>query len=214
MPKPKISIIVSVCDRYEHLALMVSALERANKRCALQLIAVDHESKDGDVSALLKVSMLKTRFLNRPRPFRRAAGLNAGFRLATGRVVFFTDADIIHPPDLVDVLLSTVKAGVCYFPICQNLRKEADLVAAIKGTVLPEWLVPRLRKKGFGICGFWHKDFAKILWDERFRSWGKEDNDLRGRTVRKHKLKLVRKPLPGLHHMWHDTSLKYRNKNY
>ena len=214
MPKPKLSIIVAVCDRYEHLALMVRALENAAWLPAIQLVVVDHKSRDGDIGRLLRRAPFKCRLVERARPFRRAAGLNAGFRVARAPLVFFTDADMIHPPDLVPIVSETVKPGVCYFPICHNLLENADPATVIAGHIVPGTVSPRPRKKGWGICGFHHRDFKRIMWNERFKRWGKEDNDLKGRAVRKHGLKLIRRVLPGLYHMWHAASLEFRNKNY
>jgi len=208
----KLSIITSLCERFAHFHVMLRALEAMHGAESTELVVVDYSSRDGDVRAALAGSPLATKYVRLPRPFRRAHGLNVGFDRSVGDSVFFTDADIIHPRTIRHDVLSATTKGSAFFPICRNLGEHVNFSKSLSGETRKPGAVGRFRSLGFGLCGFPRAAFARLRWNEKFVRWGKEDNDLWDRT-RAAKIKVVRRKMPGLWHMWHPRK-GYLNKNY
>jgi glycosyltransferase involved in cell wall biosynthesis len=187
-------------QRGEHFARCYDTLLPSLER-GCELLVADFGSTDIDWSRLPKVK----RVVSLKLPFHKTRALNILAECAESDVLAFLDADMLVPHNYDEIVLANTKPGQAYFPICFSLHKDKPpLIDPANG-----WW----RKTGYGNCSFMREDFYKIgRWDERFRRWGREDDDMFNRASRF--LKVVRAECPGLFHQWHDTSMAFRNRYY
>jgi len=128
--------------------------------------------------------------------FERSKSLNQAAAHASGKILFFIDVDAIVPAGFDKLLTNKISNGVSFFPICYSLfRDKPPEIAGNNG-----WW----RHEGFGFCGFTKSDFSHLLWNEKYKKWGGEDDDIYKRANRK--LKVIRERCPGLYHIWHGKN--------
>lgn len=141
-----------------------------------------------------------------PLPFHKTAALNQLARVASSELLFFLDADMLVPADLDQKIENFVGRKRTYFPICYSLREgRPPVVAADNG-----WW----RRTGYGNCGILRTDLERLGgWDLKYRSWGKEDDDLHARC-RRHGLAVRRENCEGFFHQWHPNDLAFKNRYY
>jgi len=152
-------------------------------------VVTDFISDDGDYAAVLQEASVETVYLRVPIPFLQSRGLNTSFHVASGPVVFFCDCDILLSREFIDRLLSVVKPGVAYFPICW--------ASPSSGSTKWYW-----RTGAYGLCAFTKPDFLRFgPWNEKAATWGYIDNQLLAKC--KGSIKIVREKVPDLVHMWH-----------
>jgi cellulose synthase/poly-beta-1,6-N-acetylglucosamine synthase-like glycosyltransferase len=94
----RLSIIVPAYNNGRDLAECLAAIKRS-ARCDDEIIVVDDASTQ-DLSAV--AAALNVRFLRLARNSGPGAARNHGARLASGRILFFVDADVVLAPDAVD----------------------------------------------------------------------------------------------------------------
>lgn len=115
-----ISVVIPVRDDVRVLECVASVLERHCEADALQVIVVDHASRP-DISAQLAAE-LPAEVTIVPFNGETVYGArNAGVAAATGRYVYFTDADCIVRPGWIAEALA-------------HLRTGADLVQGFSGS--------------------------------------------------------------------------------
>ena len=197
-----ISLIIPLKNRFAHLCKLLKSLGEVTHYERVEVVIVDFESTD--VKWDQKIEDPYT-LVSIPPPFRRAKALNIGASFATGNVLFFCDADMLLPRNLVTVLENTVEDGVAYFPKCTLLIEKEQ-----EGGVLDV---------GWGNCAFTRATFDIVgKWNESFIMHGGEDGDLFNRCV-SYKIvqagvRTIRSLLPGFFHQFHPTTAEYRNKYY
>lgn len=122
--------------------------------------------------------------------FNVNAGHNASSKEAKADILFFCDTDLVLPLDAIDVLLSKVKQGRCYFPIWESETENRSKVI---------W-----RLHSYGNAAFHRRDFEQLsgLSEEQAVSWG-GDIDIFQRARKVPKLKVLREKWKGLWHQWH-----------
>ncbi|MCD6734760.1 MAG: glycosyltransferase family 2 protein [Burkholderiaceae bacterium] len=114
MDRPRVSVVVSTCNRAEALRMLFDALDRqtANGRIAWELVVVDNRSTD-DTSRVIEDLARRARFpvkaLFEPRQ-GKSHGLNAGIAAARGELIAFTDDDGVPAPDWLERLLAHFEA--------------------------------------------------------------------------------------------------------
>ena len=144
--------------------------------------------------------------------WNRSRALNHGIREALGRYVFCTDADMIFEPTFLATLLAAQ----------QENRENALVVCRCRD--LPESVPERIRSKeeypallgeaafrknfgGTGACQMALRSYFEEVrgYDEGFKFWGMEDNDMKFRATR-HGLRLawVHEDTSMLH-QWHPS---------
>jgi glycosyltransferase involved in cell wall biosynthesis len=74
---------------------------------AFEFVFVDDGSEDGTLAALRRLAAQdpRVRFLSFSRNFGKEAAMLAGLRNASGDVVVLMDADLQHPPELIDPMV-------------------------------------------------------------------------------------------------------------
>ena len=143
--------------------------------------------------------------------WNRSRALNVGIRAARGRYVFCTDADMIFEPNFVSVLLQTQSAHAdAGFVVCRC----RDLPESVPEQAWQREDYPHLRERshlreklGTGACqvalrGFFH---AVRGYDEGFRFWGMEDNDMKFRAMRSGLSLVWIHDRTSMLHQWHPS---------
>lgn len=180
-----------------------------------------------------RVSTRPVQFITRPRQgFHLTRCRNDGARVATAPYLLFLDGDCVLPRDHIEKHLAARRRGVVHFGYCCRLTpQESDLVtedlirtgniselgsqqelAKLRSIHLKslfyQWIGHRTKPalKG-GNIGIWKSDYERVNgFDENFRDWGCEDDDLSHR-VRAAGLKV--ESILGhtrTYHLWHPPA--------
>lgn len=117
-PGPDISVVVPVRDEQETLARLVAAITEAATSCnarKLDIVFVDDGSRDASWSVmqdLVRAMPGRVRALRLRRNFGKAIALEAGFRVATGDIIFTMDADLQDDPREMPRFLAALDNGL------------------------------------------------------------------------------------------------------
>jgi glycosyltransferase involved in cell wall biosynthesis len=110
-----ISIVIPALNEGESLALLVSELDAVatSEAIELEIILVDDGSSDNtwEVIAQLAAQDHRVHGIRFRRNFGKAAALDAGFRVASGRFVITLDADLQDDPREIPRLLEKICEG-------------------------------------------------------------------------------------------------------
>jgi GT2 family glycosyltransferase len=203
-----VSLIVSTYQMPSHMRRVLASVARQTALERLEIIVTDDGSQDETREVVREFSQsagLDVQFLTHPHEgFHLTRCRNDGARQATGDYLLFLDGDCILPPDHVEQYLQARRAGSVHFGYCCRLERELsqriDEEAIFRGDFV-RW-TPRseLRKLAWmhakalfyqslghrtkpalkgGNIGIWREDFERLNgFDENFRAWGCEDDDL------------------------------------
>lgn len=163
------------------------------------------------------------------RGFQLARCRNSGVRLAQFPYILFTDGDCIFPPDHLSKHLAAARAGLVRAGDCIRLDRETSAlideesigagafvdqrtlsdVARLKWTHLKAlaygWMRHPVKPKLIGNnIGVWKSQLEEVNgFDEEFRGWGCEDDDLADRLRRRGvRIASVMGTTYG-YHLWH-----------
>ncbi|MEU9160094.1 glycosyltransferase family 2 protein [Streptomyces sp. NPDC048424] len=92
-----------------------------------EICYVDDGSRDGTLGKLRKIAAEhgdQTRYVSFSRNFGKEAGMLAGLREATGDAVVIMDADLQHPPELIERMLEHYRQG--HDQIIARRTREGD----------------------------------------------------------------------------------------
>lgn len=103
MNQPELSVVIPTYNRLETLRVVIpSLLQQTLAPERYEILVADSRSNDGTDAYLADIAAAHARVRHLPGPYTgRAMARNAGIAAARGRVVMFTDADIIASPDLL-----------------------------------------------------------------------------------------------------------------
>lgn len=208
MARPEVSLIVTTYQMPGHLRRVLASIARQTAVDRLEVIVTDDGSTDETpqvVREFSRSSGLEVEFVSHPHEgFHLTRCRNDGARVARGDYLLFLDGDCIIPPDHVEQYLQARRAGSVHFGYCCRLDRELseriDEAAIARGdfvrwtprselrklakmhykALVYQWLGHRTKPalKG-GNIGIWKADFERLNgFDENFRAWGCEDDDL------------------------------------
>lgn len=163
--------------------------------------------------------------------FRKTRALNNGVREANGDILLFLDQDVIIPFDLIKVIKNNLKKGIFIpfkiywmtenerknfnnleFEYSQLVLRKEELKKIKRRTIASKIKNLKyylgLKDRGSNIVGaayaLFKEEYIMINgYDEEYRSWGKEDDDLSWRLYKagiKSKHLLLEYPII---HLWH-----------
>jgi GT2 family glycosyltransferase len=208
MPEPQVSLILNTYQMPGHLRRVLTSVARQTALDQLEIIVADDGSTDSTRQVVQDFSQMLGRPIgfvtHRHEEFHLTRCRNEGARIATAPYFLFLDGDCILPPDHVEQYLRARRQGYVHFGYCCRLERELSeriTEPAIVAGDFVKW-TPRaeLRKlakmhikalfyqwighptkpalKG-GNIGIWRADYERINgFDENFRAWGCEDDDL------------------------------------
>lgn len=114
----RISIVVPAKDEQDTLAALAeqifAAVKALSQPSAAEIIFVDDGSVDDSWKVMTELAQAhpsNIRAIRLRRNFGKAAGLEAGFRLATGEIVFTMDADLQDDPKEIGRFLAKLDEG-------------------------------------------------------------------------------------------------------
>jgi len=208
LARPDVSLIVTTYQMPGHLRRVLASVAQQSVVDRLEIIVTDDGSQDETpevVREFSRSSGLGVEFVTHPHEgFHLTRCRNDAARLARGDYLLFLDGDCIIPPDHVEQYLQARRTGSVHFGYCcrleQELSERIDEAAVVRGdfvrwtprselrklakmhykAILYQWLGHRTKPalKG-GNIGIWKVDFDRLNgFDENFRAWGCEDDDL------------------------------------
>jgi len=196
----KVSICISVKNRSRmetargRLQLLPKAIKEINNwKCKypVEVILADFQSDDwpleewiGKVTSNIDCKIVQLG----NQPFSRGLGLNKAFEASTGNLIFFSDADILVPANIINFAMrQCVQMEEVMFPICWSGRS---------------WL-----RWGYGLCLFRRSTFLEIGPWQEWSSYGGEDNEMHQR-VQASRFKIWRDEWNDLVHQWHPPKIR------
>jgi GT2 family glycosyltransferase len=208
MSRPEVSLIVTTFQMPGHLERVLASVARQTVFDRMEVIVTDDGSADETPEVVSRFSRQVRRHVrfvtHRHDGFHLTRCRNDGVRLANAPYLLLLDGDCVIPPDHVEQYLKARREGVVHFGYCCRLDQETSEridISAIESGEFAHW-TPRseLRKlakmhykslfyqllghktkpalKG-GNIGIWREDYERLNgFDENFKGWGCEDDDL------------------------------------
>lgn len=208
MATPAVSLIVTTYQMPAHLERVLAAVERQTMADRLEVIVSDDGSTDETrdvVQRFAAGAKFPVKFVTRPHEgFQLSRTRNEGVRQATAPHLVFLDGDCLIEPDHVEQHLQAWRPQRVTNTYCVRLEQAASERITVESARSGEYLqaVPKreLRKlwmmqlkawwyRGIGHArrptlrggnmGIARADYERVNgYDERFKAWGKEDDDL------------------------------------
>jgi polyisoprenyl-phosphate glycosyltransferase len=132
MPEEIYSVIIPCYNEEENINEIYSILlSQVNIRKNLEIIFIDDGSED---NTLLKIKDLakvdsKVKYLSFSRNFGHQNAVKAGLDFSTGDCVISMDADLQHPPDIIEKLINFWQEG---FDVVYTVRKSDPRLPVLK----------------------------------------------------------------------------------
>ncbi len=230
---PQLALVVTTFQMPGHLRRCLASIRHQTTRRPLEVIVADDGSRDETaavVSEFAHAAPFPVRFVTHDHDgFQAARCRNDGVRHSTAPHLLFVDGDCLLPPDHVEKHLRAWQPGSVTSGYCVRLAEEAsrmiDLDTVERGDfvryadaselgklaamhrkawwyrVLGHPTKPALRSTDFSIS---RADFERVNgFDERFRGWGGEDDDL-GRRLKSAGVRQVSVlDQTRVYHLWH-----------
>ena len=113
--RPRYSVVIPVYNEEEALSELGARLTAVMGRLdgPAEVILVDDGSRDGSLEAIRALSERDPRFrgVELSRNFGHQVAITAGMDLAVGDAVVVMDADLQHPPEVIEELVTRWQAG-------------------------------------------------------------------------------------------------------
>ena len=236
MARTEVSLIVTTYQMPGHLRRVLASIAQQTAAERLEVIVTDDGSADETADVVREFSRssgLDVEFVSHPHEgFHPARCRNDGARAARGDYLLFLDGDCIIPPDHVEHYVQARRAGSVHLGYCcrleRDLSERIDEAAIARGDFVrwtPRWQLRKLATMHYkalfyqwlghgtkpalkgGNIGIWRNDFERLNgFDENFRAWGCEDDDL-GYRVRAAGLRV--ESILGrtrTYHLWHPPA--------
>ncbi|MDB5649267.1 MAG: glycosyl transferase family 2 [Hyphomicrobiales bacterium] len=112
---PELSVVVPVFNESENLAPLVARLVPILERCvsSWELVFIDDGSSDDTLPVLRELHGRDARFraVSFSRNFGKEIAIAAGLDHARGRAVVIMDADLQHPPEIIETFVERWREG-------------------------------------------------------------------------------------------------------
>ncbi len=118
-PTPHLSIIIPALNEAENLPLLVPRIAEAVKGRSCEILIIDDNSKDKTPEACAELArQFPVRLVVRPIPKDGLSGaVLEGMKIARGEYLLVMDADLQHPPEKIDELLSLLEKNESDFSL-------------------------------------------------------------------------------------------------
>jgi glycosyltransferase involved in cell wall biosynthesis len=236
MSAPQVALVMTTYQMPGHLRLALESIRRQRTDRSLEVIVADDGSRDATpqvVAEFARTAPFPVRFVTHPHDgFQAARCRNDGVRQSTAPHLQFVDGDCLLPPDHVETHLrawrpGTVTSGYC-IRLTEGASRKIDLDTIARGDfarfaepseriklaamhrkawwygLLGHPTKPALRSTDFSIARI---DFERVNgFDEQFRGWGGEDDDL-GRRLKSAGVRQI--SVLGrtwVYHLWHPPA--------
>lgn len=236
MPAPAVSLVVTTYQMPDHLRRVLAAVEMQTVASQLEVIVSDDGSRDETsevVDRFAARASFPVKFVTLPHEgFQLSRTRNQGVLHASAPHVVFLDGDCVVEPNHVEQHLKCWRPGRVTNTYCVRLDQptsEQITVDAIRGGAYLPW-VPKseLRKLTMmqwkawwyraigharrpalrgGNMGISREDYLRVNgYDERFKAWGNEDDDM-GMRLRRVGIKVdYILHRTRTYHLWHPPA--------
>ena len=113
--RPELSVVIPMFNEADNLRLLVDTLTPVLDRAAgsFEVVFVDDGSSDGTLDALRRANELDPRFraVSFSRNFGKEIAIAAGLDHAQGAAVVIMDADLQHPPEMIETFVARWREG-------------------------------------------------------------------------------------------------------
>ena len=113
--RPELSVVIPMFNEADNLRLLVDTLTPVLERAAdsFEVVFVDDGSSDGTLDALRRAHELDPRFraVSFSRNFGKEIAIAAGLDHARGAAVVIMDADLQHPPEMIETFMARWREG-------------------------------------------------------------------------------------------------------
>lgn len=114
-PIPELSVVIPVFNEAECFGPLLDRLKPVLERCtaSFEILFIDDGSTDGSL-ALMRAAHeadARVRAIAFSRNFGKEVAIAAGLDLATGAAVIIMDADLQHPPEMVEIFVAHWRDG-------------------------------------------------------------------------------------------------------
>lgn len=113
--RPELSVVVPVFNEADNIELLLKRLTPILERCVAshEIVFVDDGSTDATLPSIAKVSMIDPRVgaLSLSRNFGKEVAIAAGLDQASGAATVIIDADLQHPPEMIEVFVAKWREG-------------------------------------------------------------------------------------------------------
>ncbi len=124
---PELSIVVPVFNEGENVERLVARLSPIAVRCAgsFEIVFVDDGSRDDTFERVKKLAGAdpRIRAVSFSRNFGKEIAIAAGLDAARGRATILIDADLQHPPELIETFMAKWREG---FDMVYGQRVDRD----------------------------------------------------------------------------------------
>jgi hypothetical protein len=165
----------------------------------LELVVADWESDDWPLDQWLPdaVTTLALQLVQMEGGFSRGRGLNAAARAASGDMLFFTDADCLICPLVIEKSVRYMREGKAFFPVLYSFDG-------------PDHCGGWWRHSGYGNATVTRDTYQHAGGWPEYDKWGKEDDDFYERVSGV--ASVVREEVPGFFHQWHPEDLLWKDR--
>lgn len=211
LTEPVVSLVVTTYQMPSHLERVLASVAQQTVARQMEVIVADDGSTDETeelVKSFAKKAPFPVRFVSQPHDgFRLARCRNIGAAAATAPHLIFLDGDCLIPPDHVEEHLKCHRPGIVTNTYCVRIDQETSERITLDLVQSQEYLklIPRRelrklaainRKAWFynlighskkpalrgGNAGMRREDYLRVNgYDENFRGWGCEDDDMGNR---------------------------------
>ena len=198
----RISICIGIYNRSQlFLNQFLESLKNAEHKQLIELSVFDCGSDDiKDLETEIKNNWNgKLKFTSQHIKFTRAFSFNQAVKQCTSDIIFICDADMNIPKDIVSICNHFTSEKLVWYPIVFYKSKNENENG--------HWM----QYGGKGMLACYKSEFEKVgKLDETFTEWGREDDELWERFMKKG-YHIIRNRQKGLIHNWHESfNPKYR----
>jgi dolichol-phosphate mannosyltransferase len=133
MTRSRISIVIPLLNEADNIPLLHERLAVVGEAIDVDVewVFVDDGSTDGsaDVIALLATRDDRVKLVSFSRNFGHQAAITAGLDHATGDAVIMMDADLQHPPELIETLVARWREG---YEVVYTVREATEGANVLK----------------------------------------------------------------------------------
>lgn len=235
--RPDVAVLVSSFERPWHLRRVLESLAHQTVAARMEVVVTDDGSRDETPSVVEQFAAtapFDVHFTTHPHgTYHLSRCRNEGVAASRAPYLLFLDGDCLVLPDHVEIHLrqrraNLVSAGYCYL-LDEPTSARIDLDVVREGTYA-QWVTPaerrRVRKMDWkarwhaalrhptkpklfgGNVGIWRSDYERVNgYDEEFRGWGCEDDDLRHRLRSQRVLIRSIARWTQTYHLWHPRGV-------
>lgn len=126
-----ISIIIPCYNEEGNIGILHERIKESLPEYPIEYIFVDDNSSDNTLKILEEISKKdkNVKYVSFSRNFGHQSALRAGLEYATGDCVISMDADLQHPPELLQQLIDKWKEG---YYVVYTVRKDIENVSKFK----------------------------------------------------------------------------------